>query len=99
MEDLFDPESFIQIVNSSYALSDSNALTLDKVNSAGATTRIVKRVEALFRLMPNTVPDFNHFTPASWLIRNPSALEKQTEAVERSLSTAEHVFETYNSLL
>ena len=99
VEDLFDPESFIHIVNSAYALDDSLALTIDKVNSAAPTTRIVKRVEALFRLMPDTVPVFDHFTPASWLIRNPGALEEKPEALERSLSVAERVFATYNALL
>ena len=99
VEDLFDPESFIHIVNSSYALDDSLALTIDKVTSTDTTTRIVKRVEALFQLMPDSIPIFDHFTPASWLIRNPSTLEEQTEAVERSLTTAERVFDTYNALL
>ena len=75
VEDLFDPESFIQIVNSCYALDDSLALAIEKVSSVAATTRVVKRVEALFRLMPDTVPNFDHFTPASWLIRNLRVLE------------------------
>ena len=99
VEDLFDPEYFIHIVNKCYALDDSLALTIDKINSVTGTRRIVKRVEALFRLLPDTVPVFNHFAPASWLIRNPRALEESTEAVERSLAVAERVFEKYNSLL
>ena len=98
VEDLFDPELFIHIVNSCYTLDDSLALTIDKVNSIAATTRIVKRVEALFRLMPDTVPIFNHFAPASWLIHNLGALEGESEAVERSLAKAERVFDTYNAL-
>ena len=99
VEDLFDPESFIQIVNACYALNDSLALTIHKVNSIATTTRIVKRVEALFRRMPDTVPMFNHFAPASWLIRNLGVLEGKSEAVERSLAVAERVFDTYNALL
>ncbi|WP_428098868.1 AAA family ATPase [Candidatus Rariloculus sp.] len=99
VEDLFDPEYFVHIVNECYALDESLALTIDKVKCATGTTRIVKRVEALFRLLPDTVPVFNHFAPASWLIRNPRALEESTEAVERSLAVAERVFEKYNSLL
>lgn len=99
VEDLFDTEFFIHIVNECYALDDPFALTIEKINSVTDTTRIVKRVEALFRLLPDTVPVFNHFLPASWLIRNTSALEENTEAVERSLAVAERVFEKYNSIL
>ena len=99
VEDLFDPESFIHIVNSCYALDGSLALTIEKVSSVSSTPRIVKRVEALFQLMPDTVPNFNHFTPASWLIRNPGVLEAKSEAVERSLALAERIFQTYNALL
>ncbi len=99
LEDLFDPELFVQIVNACYALDDSLALTVDKLNSITTMTRIVKRIEALFRLLPDTMPIFNHFAPASWLIRNPGALEGKSEAVERSLASAQRVFDTYNALL
>ena len=99
VEDLFDPELFIHIVNSSYALDNSLALTIDKIESTGTTTRIVKRVESQFRLLPDSIPIFDHFTPASWLIRNPGTLEEQAEAVERSLTAAQRVFDTYNALL
>lgn len=99
VEDLFHPEAFIHIVNSCYDLDDSLALTINKLNSVTTTTRIVKRVERLFRLMPNAAPMFNHFTPASWLIRNLAALEGESDAVEQSLTRAEQVFNTYNGLL
>ena len=100
IEDLFDPELYIQIVNLAYALEGSHILTIDKVNSVDlTTTRMVKRVEALFRLMPDTIPIFNHFTPASWLISNLGALEEKPEALARTLSVAEKVFDEYNALL
>ena len=99
VEDLFDPETFVEIVNACYRLDDSLALTVYKVNSKAGTPRMVKRVEALFRVMPDTVPIFNHFAPASWLVRNPGALEGTSVAVERTLAVAERVFDTYNGLL
>lgn len=99
VEDLFDPEKFVEIVNTCYGLDDSLALTVDKINSIAATSRMVKRVEALFRVMPDTVPMFDHFAPASWLIRNPEALQGNSGAVERTLAVAERVFDTYNGLL
>ena len=99
VEDLFDPETFVEIVNACYGLDESLAITVDKINSNATTTRMVKRVEALFRVMPDTVPMFDHFAPASWLIRNPGALQGNSGAVERTLAVAERVFDTYNGLL
>ena len=99
VEDLFDPELFLQIVNACYALDNSLALTVGQLSSITATTRIVKRVEALFRLLPDTVPVFNHFAPASWLIRNPEVLDRRFQPVARSLASAQRVFDTYNALL
>ena len=42
---------------------------------------------------------YNHYTPAAWLIRNPDAFAGDSDAIERTLSVAERVFETYNALL
>ena len=99
VEDLFDPEIYLEIVNASYCLNDSLALTIDDINSITTSSRIAKRVEELFRVMPVTVAYFNHYTPASWLISNPGVLQVNSEAVERTLMVAEKVFDTYNALL
>ena len=100
VEDLFAPELFIEIVNACYALEDSLALTIDKINSVTTSSpRIVKRVEELFRLLPDDLPIFDHFAPSSWLIRNPAALERPAESVKTTLARAESLFRTYNELL
>lgn len=101
VEDLFAPELFIQIVNACYALEDSLALTIEKLNSVTTTsTRIVKRVEELFRLLPDEqVPIFNHFAVSSWLIRNPEALEGDFDPIKKTLARAESLFNAYNELL
>ena len=100
VEDLFERELLIQIVNACYSLDDSMALTIDKLNSTTTTsTRIVKRVEELFRLMPEQMPIFNHFAPSSWLIRNPEALDGDSDPIKRTLERAESLFNTYNELL
>ncbi len=36
--------------------------------------RIVKKAEAAFNVMPHDVPEFDHFYPSDWLIRNPTFL-------------------------
>ena len=69
------------------------------MNQDMSTPRIVRKVEAAFRVMPETVPMFDHYTPADWLIRNSDVLSAKTDEVERTLSSAEQVLKTFNKLL
>ena len=100
IEDMFDPEVFVAILNDCYELKDPNKLTVEKLKAADASTeRLVKQAEAAFRVMPETIPIFDHFRPAAWLIRNPMLLEKKSAPIGRTLDRAEKIFETYNALL
>ena len=99
IEDIFDREIYTEIVNRSYVLDDRYRVTVEKLDQDASTPRIVKKVEAMFKVMPDTIPMFDHYTPADWLLRNADVLSRKTEAVERTLSVAERVFETFNGLL
>ena len=99
IEDIFDSEIYAEIVNRSYALPESHRVTIEKLDQDTSTTRLVKKVEAMFNIMPETIPVFDHYTPAAWLIRNPDMLTGESEAIQRTLSVAERIFETVNSLL
>ena len=99
IEDIFDPEIFAEIVNNSYELPEIHRITADKLRKDTTTPRVVKKVEAMFNLMPETIPTFDHYTPAAWLIRNPDALSEESEQIEQTLSVAEDVFKTFNRLL
>ena len=99
IEDIFDPEVYAEIVNSSYELPKGHRVTVDKLNEDTSTPRVVKKVAAMFKLMPQEIPMFDHYTPADWLIRNPGALNGESEQTERTLLAAERVFETFNGLL
>jgi len=73
IEDLFDPELFAEILNACYNLGESHKLTPEKLKDADSSTqRLVKQAEAAFRVMPEIIPMFDHFTPSAWLIRNMS---------------------------
>ena len=50
-------------------------------------------------VMPATIPEFDHFTPASWLIRHPQALDAATDQINQTLARAEAVFVTLNKLV
>ena len=99
IEDIFDSETYAEIVNCSYALPKPHRVTVEKLNQDTSTTRLVKKVEAMFNVMPETIPVYDHYTPAAWLIRNPDMLTGESEAIQRTLSVAERIFETVNSLL
>ena len=99
IEDIFDPEVYVEIVNRSYALPESHRVTTEKLEQDTSTTRLVKKVEAMFNVMPETIPVYDHYTPAAWLIRNLDVLTGESEAIQRTLSMAEQIFETVNSLL
>ncbi|OZA45392.1 AAA family ATPase [Polaromonas sp. 17-63-33] len=100
IEDMFDPEVFVAILNGCYALESPNALTTEKLKNVDTSTeRLVKQAEAAFRIMPDTIPMFDHFSPAAWLIRNPKVLDGKSAAIGRTLDRAEKIFAAFNRLL
>lgn len=100
IEDLLEPGLFAAIVNDAYKLEAAHQLNSAKLATADLTTeRAVKRAESAFKVMPGTVPEFDHFTPAAWLIRNPQILDAATPEVDATLERAAKVFTTFNALL
>ena len=99
IEDIFDSEIYVEIVNRSYALPASHRVTIERLDKDTSTTRLVEKVEAMFNIMPESIPVYDHYTPAAWLIRNPDMLTGESAAIRRTLSVAEQIFETVNSLL
>ena len=99
IEDVFDPAIYAEIVNGSYGLLEPDRVTIEKLDADTSTPRVVKKVEAMFKLMPQSIPMFDHFSPAAWLIRNPDPLAGESIPIEATLSVAEQMFETFNFLL
>ena len=99
IEDIFDSEVYAEIVNRSYALPEEHRVTTQKLDQDTSTTRLVKKVEAMFNVMPESIPVFDHYAPAGWLIRNPGMLTGESQAIRRTLSVAEQSVVTFNSLL
>lgn len=100
IEDLFAPALYQQIANGAYGLTGAN--TLDDAlltRAAEPSPRLVKQVEAAFRLLPATVPEFDHYTPAAWLQSHPELLEGNAVDVEATLDRAEQVCVAVNAFL
>lgn len=99
VEDLIAADLFVDMLNGAYNLPAANAVTTASLMEADPTPRIVKKAEALFRLMPPSVPAFDHFAASRWLLENPSVLDKDTTAISATLDRFEAMFKTFNALL
>lgn len=100
IEDLMAPGLFAQVLNSTYSLKDSYELTAAKLDEADkGTSRLVKKAEAYFKLLPDTIEMMDHFAPAAWLVRNGKILEVNTSDVNETLENAEKTFKVFNALL
>jgi predicted ATP-dependent endonuclease of OLD family len=99
VEDLFEADLFVEMLNGAYKPPAANLVTTTSLTAASPTPRIVKKAEALFRLMPPSVVEFDHFGAARWLLENPFVLDDDTPAVNETLDRFEAVFKTFNALL
>lgn len=99
VEDLFEVELFVQMLNRAYEPPAASLVTIASLTAASPTPRIVKKAEAVFKLMPVTVAEFDHFGAARWLLENPSVLDADVPAVNATLDRFETVFKTFNALL
>lgn len=99
VEDLFDADLFVEMLNGAYNPPVANVVTAANLMAANPTPRIVKKAEALFKLMPAAVPEFNHFGAARWLLENPSLLDSDSPAVIATLDRFEQVFKAFNALV
>jgi predicted ATP-dependent endonuclease of OLD family len=99
VEDLFEAELFVDVLNGAYEPPPDKTVTIAGLTAASPSARIVKRAEALFKLMPTSVKAFDHFAGARWILSNPSVLDGDSPIVNRTLDRFELVFSAFNSLL
>lgn len=99
IEDLLGTSVYIALVNGTFGLKGKNVLTEKALQNSGETNeRVVKRVEAAMRCL-STAPDFDHFAPATWLLRNPSFLETDSPEMSAALDRFEALVNALNALL
>jgi predicted ATP-dependent endonuclease of OLD family len=96
VEDLLGPELYVDLVNSKYGqqLVPADVLTLSP-----ETPRLVRKLEAAFKVLPPNAPEFDHYGPAEWLIENPKELRGPSAAVTAALARFEELFKRLNVLL
>ena len=100
IEDLVGADLYIDVVNEAYNLKAGNKLKAKSVSALmPETPRVVLKVEAAFKVMPDGVPEFNHYSPSAWLIQNPATLKREAAAVLAALDRFEAMFVDLNKLL
>ena len=98
-EDLLAPAVLVEILNAAYRLTGTHELTVEKlVAEEAGTPRLIKKAEAYFRLLPETIPMLDHYRPAQWLFENPSVLRVDSVALDETLARAEKLFATVNRI-
>jgi energy-coupling factor transporter ATP-binding protein EcfA2 len=100
IEDFFHPALYAEILNQAFGLTGAIALDEAKLLAADPNTeRLVKKAEAAFKVMPAGTPEFDHYTPAEWLLRNPGFLDAESVEVAHTLKVFELAIGTINRSL
>ncbi|QQN73618.1 AAA family ATPase [Croceicoccus sp. YJ47] len=98
VEDLLDPDLFVDLVNATYSLTGDNRLTAETLDVAHPSERLVQKAEAYFRTLPDTIPTYDHYSPSEWLLIHPNILD-ESAGCEATLAKAEPLFTRLNGLL
>jgi predicted ATP-dependent endonuclease of OLD family len=99
IEDFFGADLYVELINGTYNLTGNNKLTVAEVQAAQESSlRIVKKVEAVLRLKP-ALPEFDHYSPAMFLVQNPKLLNPDNASVNVALDRFENLFKKLNALL
>lgn len=98
IEDWFEPAVWSAVVNGAYGLKAKNAFA-EATFSKDDKGRVLHATEQHFNLLPDTIPVFDHFTPAAWLIRNPQIWDEETDAVKVTLERFQASFDKLTGFL
>lgn len=97
-EDFLDRAFFVDLVNATYDLKGEDKLSAKKLEEADEkTVRSVKKAEAYFRMLPDTIPTFNHYDPAHHLLGRPELLDEKNKSVQKTLDTFQTAIERINA--
>ncbi|CAL9583709.1 hypothetical protein SUDANB106_05098 [Streptomyces sp. enrichment culture] len=95
VEDLFDRDFYLELVNRAYASDLTSPITTADLNAKDP--RIVRQIEAVFKKRKIAGGRFNHYKPAAVLLREQAELAPRIDAA--TTNRAEQLFVRLNSLL
>ncbi|MGV9654475.1 AAA family ATPase [Streptomyces sp. NPDC003554] len=94
VEDLFDRDFYLELVNRAYASELANPISASELNARDP--RVVRQIEAVFKKRKITTR-FNHYKPAAVLLREQATLGPRIDAA--TITRADQLFTRLNSLL
>ena len=95
IEDVVGADLYVELVNACYGLSGQQVASAPTANS-----RVLKHIEEHFRTLPNTVPEFDHYSPSAYLVEHRSAFFKgKKKMLADALDRFEKLFTDLNGLL
>jgi len=96
VEDMIGRPMYVRLVNKAYGLTGAQALRESPNDQS--TGRVLEEVEQHFRLLPPGAPEFDHFTPAAFLMEH-GAQFKGTPELEQALARFDRLFADFNAML
>jgi predicted ATP-dependent endonuclease of OLD family len=96
-EDLIGRSNYIVLVNTCYSLPNTRKLPIQK--PPDAPVRVLEEVKNHFNTLPNRYQEFDHYTPALFLMSNTDALRSALPDLGQALDRFEKLFEGLNELL
>lgn len=95
VEDMVGRELYLRIVNAAYSLKADQRVPAKKPEDS--PERAVQEVEQHFKTLPASVPEFDHYAPAAYLISHTSDFDGKP--VDSALDRFEELFKKLNQLL
>ncbi len=96
IEDVLGRDLYLSIIHKFYKLTKKNELPSKRPETA--PIRVLKEVEEHFRTLPASVPEFDHYSPARFLMETPAVVGELT-GLDNALDRFERLFKSINVLL
>ena len=95
VEDVIGWKNYLALINTCCELDSKSALT----DPENADSRVIKKVEERFRAMPPAMPEFDHYMPSEFMVRNREAALKSMPEADTALGRFEEIFKSLNAML
>ncbi len=95
IEDLLGRELYAELVNQCYQLKNN---AIPNVATEATPTRVLEEVQDHFRTVATKGPEFDHYTPAVYLVEHESDF-RESKNLEVGLDRFEELFKGLNALL
>lgn len=96
IEDVLGRDLYLSLIHKLYKLAKKNELPSKRPETA--PIRVLKEVEEHFRTLPASVPEFDHYSPARFLMETPK-IEGELSGLDAALDRFERLFKSINGLL